>query len=250
MQPKLAARAQAGNGCPARIGSGQTRTLGVAGCGMALCLRQVGGKPVLALGKRLRVCVNGFDAIQIGLQAQQVVAHQQAGFTNDVQRRGQKQIERTCHYAFGGVFHRHYAKGSAARCHGLKHIVKAAARHMLNADAKKRFSGLLAKSASGPQIGNALRRFQRTAGRHDFAPDVGNVGVFEWAAVGRLHFLDDLRLALGAENLRAFFALDVAHFVSQSRALVECVQQLLVKCINGYAQVGNGSCHGAKFLEK
>ena len=67
---------------------------------------------------------------------------------------------------------------------------------------------------------------------------------------GRLHFLDDLRLALGAENLRAFFALDVAHFVSQSRALVECVQQLLVKCINGYAQVGNGSCHGAKFLEK
>ena len=82
VQAELRGRAFAGQGRPGRVGGGQARTLGVAGDGAALGVRQVLGQPGLALRQGLRVGQHGLDAVErIGL-AQQVVAHQQAHFAH------------------------------------------------------------------------------------------------------------------------------------------------------------------------
>ena len=82
----------------------------------------------------------------------------------------------------------------------MEHFVEIIAGHMLDAGAEKAQCCFLAVGAFGPKVGNALRRFQGAAGRHDFAPDQCQAGIFQGALIGLLQAMDDLRLALGAEH--------------------------------------------------
>ena len=114
MQAKTAACAQAGNGCAVGVFGGQAGAFGIAGGGVALGMGQVGIEPVLALRQSLRMGIDRLNLLQIALLAQQVVPNQQADFADDVQWRSQEQIQRARHHAFGGIFHRHNAKGRAS----------------------------------------------------------------------------------------------------------------------------------------
>ena len=69
--------------------------------------------------------------------AHQVVAHQQADFAHDVQRRMQQQVERARDHAFGVVLDRHHAEVGAAGRGGMEDLVEVGARHMLEARAEE-----------------------------------------------------------------------------------------------------------------
>ena len=161
-----------------------------------------------------------------------------------MQRRIQEQVQRACHHAFGVVFHRDHAELGGAGRRGAKHLVKAGAGHVFDAGAEKLHGGLLAEGAGGAEVGHTLRCLERAAGRHDFAPDVGDVVPFERTGVGRLQPLDDLGLTLRPEDRRAVLAFDLADLVGQRGTLVQKRQQLLVDRVDFYAKLLKALGHG------
>jgi len=97
---------------------------------------------------------------------------------------------------------------------------------------------LLAEGARRPQHGHALGRFERQAGRHDFAPDGGDMRALERPRVGASDFFDHLRHAVGAEEGGAFAFLDLADTLGHQGALVQQGEQLLVDVVDLDAQAG------------
>ena len=240
MQGKLAGRPLAGDACPGRIGRGQTRALGVAGDGPSLGFGQVPREPVLALRQGLRVRQHGFNAIQRIVLAQQMVAHAQADLTHHVGGRLQEQIQRARDHAFGRVFHAHHTVVGAARCGGLKDIIKIGAVHQLHSAAKVFDGRLLTKRACGPEHRHALRFFQRQASRHDFAPNGSHVVCLEWPGIGVANALQHLGHAVGPKEGAALGAFDLAHFTCQCGTLVQQRQKLRVQRVNALAQRSKG----------
>ena len=232
VQAEFGGRPFAGNARPGGVGGGEPRTLGVAGDRTPLHVGKVGVEPALALRQRLGMRQHHLDAIQRRRKAQQVVAHQQAGFAHDVQRRLQEQVERAGNHAFRGVLHGHHTKLSRTGRRGAKHLVDADTGHPLDAGAEELQGGLFAERAGRAQERDALGRLQGAAGRHDFAPDHGHTGVLQWARVGALQSMDHLRLAVRSEDRRAFDSFDVADLVGQCRAVVEQGQQVAVDGID------------------
>jgi hypothetical protein len=127
------------------------------------------------------------------------------------------------------------------RRRGAEHLVDADAGHVLDAGAEELQRGLLAEGAGRAEVGHALRRLQRAAGRHDLAPDVGDVVALQRARVGVLQAVDHLRLALGAEHRRALGALDLADLVGQRGAAIQQRQQFAVDRVDAGAELGQGS---------
>ena len=82
---------------------------------------------------------------------------------------------RTGDYALGGVFHADHAELGRAGGGGVKDFIEAVAINQLGGAAEIFDASLLAKSALRPQHGHAGGHFQRQAGRHDFAPDAGDM---------------------------------------------------------------------------
>jgi hypothetical protein len=232
VQAELGGRAFAGDAGPGRVGGGQPRAFGVAGGCAAIHIRQVRRQPALALGQRLGMGIDGFDAVQGFRKPQQVVAHHEADFADDVQGRVQEQVERARHHAFGGVLHRHDAVAGAAGRRGAKHLVDADAGHVLDAGAEKLQRRLLAEGAGGAQVGDAHRGFEGQAGRHDFAPDGGDVLVLERALVGLLDLFDHLGHPVGAEEGRAFTFLDLAHLLGDLGTAVQQGKQFPVQGVD------------------
>jgi hypothetical protein len=160
----------------------------------------------------------------------------QADFAHHMHGRAQEQIERAGHHAFGGVFHAHHAVLGRARSGGVEDFVEVGAVNQVGRTAKKLNRRLFAKRALRAQHRHALGRFEGQAGRHDFAPDGGDVFVFERTGVGLCDLVDDLRHAVGAEERRAFGAFDLADFFGHMGALVQQVQQLFVQRVNLHTQ--------------
>ena len=169
------------------------------------------------------------------------MAHHEADLAHDVQRGGQQQVQGACDYALGAVFHGHHAKLRRTGRGGMEDFVKAIARNVRNAGAKKTQRGLFAEGACGAQVGHALWRFERAAGGHDFTPDKGHALWLERAVVaglgvGVLQIANDLRFALGAKHDRAFGLFQLTYLVGQSRTAVEQGQELQVQGIDLYTQ--------------
>src|SRR3989344_4495409 len=82
--------------------------------------------------------------------------------------------------------------------------------------------------AGGPEEGHALARPARPAGGHDLAPDGRDAVGRHRAGVAGLDAVDDLGLAVRAEDGRAIDLLDLAHGLGQPGTLVQQRQQLLV----------------------
>ena len=228
VQAEFGCRPVARNADPGRVGRGEPRPFGIAGGGAALDVGQMGVEPALALGQRLRVRVDGLDADQRIRLAQQVVPYQQAGFPHDLQRCREEQVERAGDHAFGGVFDRHHAEFGAARCRGPKYLVDAAAGYPFDAGAEVLKSGLFTEGPRRAEKRHPLRCFERPAGRHHLAPDMGYTSVIYRAGIAGLQAPDNLRFALWPKYRRAIQALDMPDFIGKCRALVQQLEQLRV----------------------
>jgi hypothetical protein len=100
--------------------------------------------------------------------------------------------------------------------------------------------GLFAEGAGRAEVGDAGGRLQRAAGRHDLAPDRRDALVLQRAGVAGLQAVDHLRLALGAEDDRAFVLLDLAHLQRQPGTVIEQRKQLAVEGIDLVAEFRQG----------
>ncbi len=129
-----------------------------------------------------------------------------------------------------------YSRAAGGR--GVEDLVEGRAIDQVGGAAEVLDRRLLAEGAFGAEHGDALRRLERQAGRHDLAPDGRHVQRLERPAVALLHLLDHLRHAIGAEVGRAFALLDLADLLGDVRAAVQQVEQLLVERIDLHAQIG------------
>ena len=193
---------------------------------------QMGRQPLLALRECLRVGVDGLKAFQRVSQAQKIVPHHQADFADDVQWGVEQQVERSRHHTLGGIFNWHDAVAGTASCRGAKYFIEADAGHMFNAGAKKLQRRLFAECPCRAEVGHRHWGFKRQAGRHDFAPNSGDMIILEGACVGLLDFFNHLGHAVGPKKCRAFVFLDLANFLGDQRALVQELKQFSVKGIN------------------
>ena len=181
-----------------------------------------------------------FNAFVARCLPQQVVAHQQADFAHHMYGRTQEQIERAGNHTFGRVFHAHHTVLGGACSGGVKDLVKVGAVNQVGGAAKKLNRSLLAEGALWAQHGDALGRFQSQAGRHDFAPDGGDVLAVQGARVGAGDLVDHLGHTVRTEERRAFGALDLADFFGHPGAVVEQLQQLAIQAVNLHTQLAQG----------
>ena len=237
VQAELAGGPFAGDAGPGRVAGGQPCAFRVARHRAPLRLRQVLGEPALALRQCLRMRQHDFDSGGRIRQPQQVMAHQQADFPDDVQRRLQQQVERTGDHAFAVVLHRDHAEIRGAGRGGVEHFVEIDARHVVDARAEELHRGLLAERPRRAQVSDALRRLERPASRHHFAPDGRDVLVLQRPGIGGLQGVDDLGFALWAKHRRAFGALELAHFVGEDCTAIEQGQQLAIHLVDRDAQL-------------
>ena len=184
------------------------------------------------MGAHRRDLGRGFGA------AQQVVTNQQARLGNDDQRRGQEKVERPGNDAFGRVFDRNDAEVGTAGSGRAKHLVDAGTVDRLDRRAEEAERRLLAEGACRPEKGDACRRFECAARRHDLAPDRCNAALQQRSCVVGFPAGDDLRLALGPERGRALPLLQLADLMGEVGPLVEQRQQLAVDAVDTGTQVG------------
>ena len=167
-------------------------------------------QPGMALRERLRVRANRGDAVEPIDLPQQVVAHVEAGLADDRERCRQEQVERARDDAFARILDRHDAEVGGAGAGRVEHLVGARAGQADDRRAEVAERGELAERARRAEVGDARRRLQRAACRHDLAPDRRDALDRQRARIGLLQRVDDRRLALGSERGRALGALERA----------------------------------------
>ena len=140
------------------------------------------------------------DVFALARAVHQVVVHRHVDLTDYLQGRGEKQIGRARHDAFGTVFHRYDGKISGAACGLMKHLVETSAGQSLDARPELTDHSLFGEGAPRPQKSHARHRLDGTAGRNDFAHDAADRIFAHQRALGlgsRHGTLKNLALALG-----------------------------------------------------
>ena len=200
------------------VDAGHARAFGVARDRPALGARQMVAEPGMALRQRLRMRADGDDAVERVDLSQQVVADVEAGLADDGERRRQEEIERARDHAFARVLDRHDAEVGGACARRVEDLVGVGAGDLDDRRAEVAERGELAEGAGRAEVGDARRRLEGAARRHDLAPDRRHAGLGQRPAVGLLERVDHRRLALGAKRRRAFGALQGADRRARPRA--------------------------------
>ena len=184
----------------------------------------------------LRMRAHHLDRRQIAAERQQIMVNRQCDLTGNRHRRGQQYVERPGHRAFGRILHRHHTELGGAGLDRAKHVVDRCARQTAHRMTEVVERGLLAIGSDRTQIGGDRRLFKRPAGRHDLAPDIGDVLVMERAVAHRLQTADDLLLALRAKHRGIKRLLHFAHRVRNRSAIIEQANELGIDRVDLRAQ--------------
>ena len=98
--------------------------------------------------------------------------------------------------------------------------------------------GLLAERAGRAEVGDARRRLQRAAGRHDLAPDRRHALVLSGPGVACLQAVDDLRPRARGETPASLRALELADALREPARRLSSAEQLAVERVDLRAQRG------------
>ncbi len=158
--------------------------------------------------------------------------HRQTDLAAQMHRMRQQQIHAARHRTFGTVFHRHDGELALTTQIAAEHIVDGRAGKALRTGTEEPPRRLLAERARRAQIRHALRRLQRAAGRHDFAPDGAHAGIAQRPSIVLMQLFDHLTFTLGAEHGHVQALLDMADLLRGFGPLVKQRQNLFVEGVD------------------